>query len=102
MDEFDQSMVGARWMMPFSNMIQQTVQGYLFIDSKGRKHQLPASITFENYEVPYEGWIIKPLENGDLILNFGGDWSFQFHQFSVDQAYQLIQQFNEKHKKRSI
>ncbi|MDB0301807.1 RHS repeat-associated core domain-containing protein [Acinetobacter baumannii] len=96
MDEFDQSMVGARWMMPFSNMIQQTAQGYLFIDSKGRKHQLPASITFETYEVPYEGIIVQPLKNGDLVLNFGGDWTFQFHQFSVEQPYQLIQQFNEK------
>ncbi|WP_228146405.1 RHS repeat-associated core domain-containing protein, partial [Acinetobacter baumannii] len=96
MDEFDQSMVGARWMMPFSNMIQQNAQGYLFIDSKGRKHQLPASITFETYEVPYEGITIQPLKNGDLVLNFGGDWTFQFHQFSVGQPYQLIQQFNEK------
>ncbi|MBU3082279.1 RHS domain-containing protein [Acinetobacter baumannii] len=96
MDEFDQSMVGARWMMPFSNMIQRTAQGYLFIDSKGRKHQLPASITFETYEVPYEGIIVQPLKNGDLVLNFGGDWTFQFHQFSVEQPYQLIQQFNEK------
>lgn len=96
MDEFDQSMIGARWMMPFSNMIQQNAQGYLFIDSKGRKHQLPASITFETYEVPYEGIIVQPLNSGDLVLNFGGDWSFQFHQFSVGQPYQLIQQFNEK------
>ncbi|MDP7775247.1 RHS repeat-associated core domain-containing protein [Acinetobacter nosocomialis] len=96
MDEFDQSMIGARWMMPFSNMIQRTAQGYLFIDSKGRKHQLPASIALETYEVPYEGIIVQPLKNGDLILNFGGDWSFQFHQFSVGQPYQLIQQFNEK------
>ncbi|MFI8010565.1 RHS repeat-associated core domain-containing protein [Acinetobacter sp. ABJ_C4_1] len=96
MDEFDQSMVGARWMMPFSNMIQRTAQGYLFIDSKGRKHQLPASITLETYEVPYEGIIVQPLKNGDLVLNFGGDWTFQFHQFSVGQPYQLIQQFNEK------
>ncbi|MGM1136800.1 RHS repeat-associated core domain-containing protein [Acinetobacter baumannii] len=96
MDEFDQSMIGARWMMPFSNMIQRTAQGYLFIDSKGRKHQLPASITFETYEVPYEGIIVQPLKNGDLVLNFGGDWTFQFHQFSVGQPYQLIQQFNEK------
>ncbi|EON1838437.1 DUF6531 domain-containing protein, partial [Acinetobacter baumannii] len=96
MDEFDQSMVGARWMMPFSNMIQQNAKGYLFIDSKGRKHQLPASITFETYEVPYEGITIQPLKNGDLVLNFGGDWTFQFHQFSVGQPYQLIQQFNEK------
>ncbi|MDO7520641.1 RHS repeat-associated core domain-containing protein [Acinetobacter baumannii] len=96
MDELDQSMVGARWMMPFSNMIQRTAQGYLFIDSKGRKHQLPASITFETYEVPYEGIIVQPLKNGDLVLNFGGDWTFQFHQFSVGQPYQLIQQFNEK------
>ncbi|MDO7452527.1 RHS repeat-associated core domain-containing protein [Acinetobacter baumannii] len=96
MDELDQSMIGARWMMPFSNMIQKNAQGYLFIDSKGRKHQLPASITLETYEVPYEGITIQPLKNGDLILNFGGDWSFQFHQFSVGQPYQLIQQFNEK------
>ncbi|WP_436462649.1 RHS repeat-associated core domain-containing protein [Acinetobacter seifertii] len=100
MDEFDQSMAGARWMMPFSNMIQQTAQGYLFIDSKGRKHQLPASITLETYEVPYEGITIQPLKNGDLILNFGGDWSFQFHQFSVGQPYQLIQQFNEETKEK--
>ncbi|OUT24833.1 Rhs family protein, partial [Acinetobacter nosocomialis P020] len=49
-----------------------------FIDSKGRKHQLPASITFETYEVPYEGITIQPLKNGDLVLNFGGDWTFQF------------------------
>ncbi|MDS7928269.1 RHS repeat-associated core domain-containing protein [Acinetobacter sp. V102_4] len=96
MDEFEQSMIGARWMMPFSNMIQQTAQGYLFIDSKGRKHQLPASIIFEAYEVPYEGWMIQPLKNGDLLLNFGGEWTFQFHQFSVGGPYQLIQQFNEK------
>ncbi|MGQ1137674.1 RHS repeat-associated core domain-containing protein [Acinetobacter baumannii] len=100
MDEFDQSMVGARWMMPFSNMIQRTAQGYLFIDSKGRKHQLPASIIFETYEVPYEGIIVQPLKNGDLVLNFGGDWSFQFHQFSVGQPYQLIQQFNEETKEK--
>ncbi|HCS1003453.1 TPA: RHS repeat-associated core domain-containing protein [Acinetobacter baumannii] len=100
MDELDQSMIGARWMMPFSNMIQKNAQGYLFIDSKGRKHQLPASITLETYEVPYEGITIQPLKNGDLILNFGGDWSFQFHQFSVGQPYQLIQQFNEETKEK--
>lgn len=96
MDECDQSMIGARWMMPFSNMIQQNAQGYLFIDSKGRKHQLPASITLETYQVPYEGIIVQPLKSGDLVLNFGGDWTFQFHQFSAGQPYQLIQQFNEK------
>ncbi|MGQ1540814.1 RHS repeat-associated core domain-containing protein [Acinetobacter baumannii] len=100
MDELDQSMIGARWMMPFSNMIQRTAQGYLFIDSKGRKHQLPASITFETYEVPYEGIIVQPLKNGDLVLNFGGDWTFQFHQFSVGQPYQLIQQFNKETKEK--
>ncbi len=84
MDEFDQSMVGARWMMPFSNMIQRTAQGYLFIDSKGRKHQLPASITFETYEVPYEGIIVQPLKNGDLVLNFGETGLFNFISFQSD------------------
>lgn len=95
MDEFDQSMVGARWMMPFSNMIQRTAQGYLFIDSKGRKHQLPASITFETYEVPYEGWIIKPLKNGELIMDFGGEWSSHFQSFDGGKNYYLVKKMNE-------
>ncbi|QIZ60934.1 RHS repeat protein [Acinetobacter indicus] len=102
MNEFDHSMIGARWMMPFSNMIQPTAQGYLFIDSKGRKHQLPASITFETYEVPYEGITVQPIENSDLVLNFGGEWSFQFHQFSTGQPYQLIQQFNENTQEKIV
>ncbi|QNX32824.1 RHS repeat-associated core domain-containing protein [Acinetobacter seifertii] len=95
MDEFDQSMVGARWMMPFSNMIQQTAQGYLFIDSKGRKHQLPSSITLETYEVPYEGWIIKPLKNGELILDFGGEWRSHFQSFDGGKNYYLVKKMNE-------
>lgn len=95
MDEFDQSMVGARWMMPFSNMIQQNAQGYLFIDSKGRKHQLPVSITFETYEVPYEGWIIKPLKNGELILDFGGEWRSHFQSFDGGKNYYLVKKMNE-------
>ena len=94
MDEFDQSMIGARWMMPFSNMIQQTAKGYLFIDSKGRKHQLPASITFETYEVPYEGWIIQPLKNGELILDFGGEWHSHFQSFDEGRNYYLVKKTN--------
>ncbi|TEU25877.1 RHS repeat protein [Acinetobacter seifertii] len=95
MDELDQSMIGARWMMPFSNMIQQTAQGYLFIDSKGRKHQLPSSITLETYEVPYEGWIIKPLKNGELILDFGGEWRSHFQSFDGGKNYYLVKKMNE-------
>lgn len=102
MNEFDHSKIGARWMMPFSNMIQPNAQGHLFIDSKGRKHQLPASITFETYEVPYEGITVQPIENSDLVLNFGGEWSFQFHQFSAGQPYQLIQQFNENTQEKVV
>ncbi|MDC4255686.1 RHS domain-containing protein [Acinetobacter baumannii] len=95
MDELDQSMVGARWMMPFSNMIQQNAQGYLFIDSKGRKHQLPASIALETHEVPYEGWIIKPLKNGELIMDFGGEWSSHFQSFDGGKNYYLVKKMNE-------
>ena len=94
MNEFDQSMMGARWMMPFSNLIIQNKNGYLFIDGKGRKHQLPASILNEAYQVPYEGFMIQPLQNSDLMLNFGGDWNFQFHSFNAGKHYHLIQQFN--------
>ncbi|WP_180182653.1 RHS repeat-associated core domain-containing protein [Acinetobacter sp. YH01020] len=96
MDEFDVSMIGARWMMPFSNVIIQNKNGYLFIDSNGRKHQLPDSITYEAYTVPYEGFTVEPLENEDLLLNFGSAWSFHFHSFNGGKHYQLIQQFNEE------
>ena len=95
MDEFDQGMMGARWMMPFSNVILPKPQGYIFIDAKGRKHALPSTILQQAYTVPFEGMTVHPIENGDLLLNFGGDWSFHFHQFGLGQPYHLIQQFNE-------
>ena len=96
MHEFDGSMIGSRWMMPFSNVILQNSNGYLFIDSNGRKHQLPESIIYEAYTVPYEGFTVEPLENEDLLLNFGSVWSFHFHSFNGGKHYQLIQQFNEE------
>ncbi|ENX63357.1 MULTISPECIES: RHS repeat-associated core domain-containing protein [Acinetobacter] len=95
MDEFDQGMIGARWMMPFSNVILPKEQGYVFIDAKGRKHALPSTILQQAYTVPYEGMTVHPIGNGDLLLDFGGDWSFHFHQFGLGQPYHLIQQFNE-------
>ena len=96
MHEFDGSMMGARWMMPFSNVISQNKNGYLFIDRNGRKHQLPESILYEAYTVPYEGFTVEPLENEDLLLTFGSAWSFHFHSFNGGNHYQLIQQFNEE------
>jgi hypothetical protein len=60
MNEFDYSMIGARWMMPFSNVIIHNAQGYLFIDSNGRKHQLPASIVYERYQVPLKVLVSHP------------------------------------------
>ncbi|MBJ9951414.1 RHS repeat protein, partial [Acinetobacter bereziniae] len=96
MDEFDYSMIGARWMMPFSNVIIHNAHGYLFIDSNGRKHQLPASIVYENYQVPFEGFSVAPYEQGDLLLNFGSDWNFHFHSFNAGKHYHLVQQFNEQ------
>lgn len=94
MNEFDNSSMGARWMMPFSNQIEPTTFGYQFIDANGRKHRLPSSILNEAYEVPFEGIVVLPLENGDLALNFGGDWSFHFHQFVAGGSYYLVQQEN--------
>ena len=102
MDEFDVSMIGARWMMPFSNVILQNLNGYLFIDSNGRKHQLPESIVYEGYVVPYEGFIVEPLENGDLLLNFGSDWNFRFHSFNGGKHYHLVQQLNEKTEEKIV
>ncbi|MBB4811318.1 RHS repeat-associated protein [Acinetobacter johnsonii] len=96
MDEFDHSMIGARWMMPFSNVLIQNAQGYLFIDSNGRKHQLPASILYETYQVPFEGFTVEPLEGGELLLNFGSDWNFHFHSFNGGKHYHLVQQFNDQ------
>ncbi|WP_254635281.1 RHS repeat-associated core domain-containing protein, partial [Acinetobacter bereziniae] len=96
MNEFDYSMIGARWMMPFSNVIIHNAQGYLFIDSNGRKHQLPASIVDERYQVPFEGFSVAPYEQGDLLLNFGSDWNFHFHSFNAGKHYHLVQQFNEQ------
>jgi hypothetical protein len=61
MNEFDYSMIGARWMMPFSNVIIHNAQGYLFIDSNGRKHQLPASIVYERYQVPLKVLVSHPM-----------------------------------------
>ncbi|MEG0486669.1 MAG: DUF6531 domain-containing protein, partial [Acinetobacter sp.] len=102
MDEFDHSMIGARWMMPFSNVIIQNKQGYLFIDSHGRKHQLPDSIHYETYHVPFEGFTIEPMEDRDLMLNFGSDWNFHFHSFNGGKHYHLVQQFNEKTNEKVI
>ncbi|MGE8573076.1 MAG: RHS repeat-associated core domain-containing protein [Acinetobacter amyesii] len=102
MHEFDGSMMGARWMMPFSNVILQNLNGYLFIDSNGRKHQLPESIVYEGYVVPYEGFIVEPLENGDLLLNFGSDWNFHFHSFNGGKHYHLVQQLNEKTEEKIV
>ncbi|MDR0235377.1 RHS repeat-associated core domain-containing protein [Acinetobacter sp.] len=96
MNEFDYSMIGARWMMPFSNVIIHNEKGYLFIDSNGRKHQLPASIVYESYQVPFEGFSVAPHEQGDLLLNFGSDWNFHFHSFNAGKHYHLVQQFNEQ------
>ena len=96
MNEFDHSMIGARWMMPFSNVIMQNQNGYLFIDSNGRKHQLPDSINYETYIVPNESFSVIPHEQGDLLLNFGSEWNFHFHSFNGGKHYHLIQQFNEK------
>ena len=96
MNEFDHSMIGARWMMPFSNVIIQNQNGYLFIDSNGRKHQLPASIVYETYQVPFEGFSVAPHDDGDLLLNFGSDWNFHFHSFNAGKHYHLVQQFNDQ------
>ena len=93
MNEFDHSMIGARWMMPFSNIIIQNSRGYLFIDGKGRKHQLPTSIVYATYQVPFEGFSIAPHDDGDLLLNFGSDWNFHFHSFNAGKHYHLVQQF---------
>lgn len=95
LEEFDDSMMGSRWMMPFSNQIIQNKQGYLFIDAKGRKHQFPSSILYEAYHVPFEGLTVEPIENGDLVLNFGGAWDFQFHSFNGGRHYHLVLQSNE-------
>ena len=96
MNEFDHSMIGARWMMPFSNVIIQNQNGYLFIDSNGRKHQLPESIVYDEYIVPYEGFTVAPYEKNDLLLNFGTEWNFHFHSFNGGKHYHVVQQFNEK------
>lgn len=94
MNEFDESCMGARWMMPFSNQIEPTAFGYQFIDANGRKHRLPSSILNEAYEVPFEEIVVEPLENGDLALNFGGDWVFHFHQFVDGGHYHLVKEVN--------
>ncbi|WP_227542605.1 RHS repeat-associated core domain-containing protein [Acinetobacter wuhouensis] len=96
MNEFDHSMIGARWMMPFSNVIIQNQNGYLFIDSNGRKHQLPESIVYEEYIVPFEGFVVTPHTDGDLLLNFGSEWNFHFHSFNGGKHYHVVQQFNDK------
>lgn len=96
MNEFDHSMIGARWMMPFSNVIIRNQNGYLFIDSNGRKHQLPESIIYEEYIVPFEGFVVRPHTDGDLLLNFGSDWNFHFHSFNGGKHYHVVQQFNDK------
>uniref|UniRef100_UPI00398919ED DUF6531 domain-containing protein n=1 Tax=Acinetobacter indicus TaxID=756892 RepID=UPI00398919ED len=90
LSELDGSSMGARWQMPFSNIIQQNEKGYLFIDGKGRKLQLPASIIQQAYEVPYEDTTVTPLEDGRLRLNFGGAWSFDFESFNSGFSYQLV------------
>ena len=92
--EFDNGMIGARWMMPFSSVIKQSSKGYIFIDDQGRKHQLPSSIAYQAYAAPFENLTVQPLEDGDLILNFGTEWNWQFHSFNEGKDYQLIQQFN--------
>ena len=94
MNEFDNSSMGARWMMPFSNRIELTKFGYQFIDANGRKHKLPASILNEAYEVPFEGLMVTPRDSGDLVLNFGGEWSSHFHQFVKGGHYYLVLEEN--------
>ncbi|MZY07138.1 RHS repeat protein [Acinetobacter pittii] len=92
--EFDNGMIGARWMMPFSSVIKQSPKGYIFIDDQGRKHQLPSSIAYQAYAASFENLTVQPLEDGDLILNLGTEWNWQFHSFNEGKDYQLIQQFN--------
>ncbi|WP_332604595.1 RHS repeat-associated core domain-containing protein [Acinetobacter sp. ESBL14] len=99
-DGLDLEMIGARWITPFSYVITQNTQGYLFIDAMGRKHQLPSSIITSRYSMPFERFSIEPLEDGDLILNVGTDWDFYFHSFNQGKSYQLIQQLNQKTEER--
>lgn len=51
---------------------------------------------YKAHTAPYEGFRLEPLENEDLLLNFGSAWSFHFHSFNGGKYYQLIQQFNEE------
>ncbi|QIO05888.1 RHS repeat-associated core domain-containing protein [Acinetobacter shaoyimingii] len=98
MHELDGSSMGARWMMPFSNSIIRHDKGYVFIDGKGRKIQLPHSIVQQGYEVPYEGTRVIPLENGRLSLNFGSAWAYDFESFNGGESYQLVLEQNEESK----
>ncbi|WP_179997815.1 RHS repeat-associated core domain-containing protein [Acinetobacter sp. YH12239] len=94
MAEFDNGALGARWLMPFSNLIVPNEKGYLFIDAKGRKQQLPSIIMSESYEVPFQGIATHLNEQGELVLNFGTEWDYQFSTFDQGQSYQLTQERN--------
>ena len=83
-------------------MIIQNKNGYLFIESNGRKHQLPDPITYEEYTVPCEGFSVSPHEQGDLLLNFGSEWNFHFHSFNGGKHYHVVQQFNDKTNEKVI
>ncbi len=92
--ELDDSAIGARWMMPFSNQFIAQDNGFILIDGKGRKHRLPQSILSESYQVPFEGIQISPAEDDHIVVDFGGDWSFYFRSFDAGQHYHLVLQHN--------
>ncbi|EPF74236.1 RHS repeat-associated core domain-containing protein [Acinetobacter rudis] len=96
LDALDNSAIGARWMTPFSSQIILGDHGLIFIDGKGRQHHLAPSLFTEAYEVPYEGITAQGLDNGQIVLSFGGDWLYTFESFNSGLIYQLVLQLNVK------
>ncbi|WP_277090328.1 RHS repeat protein [Acinetobacter gerneri] len=86
--ELDQSVVGSRWMMPFSNIIKKQDEHYVYIDGRARTHYVPKSILKKAYEIPYEGIKITAVEEDILCIDSGDGWrSYYLRQENLEDFY---------------
>ncbi|MGE8684704.1 MAG: RHS repeat-associated core domain-containing protein [Acinetobacter sp.] len=93
MSDLDGSNIGARWMIPFSNMIMRKDEGYYYIE-EGRVIKLFEDYPKETVEVPFEGIILTPLNENTIRMNFGTSQVFDFISFDKGNTFNLASRVN--------